>query len=268
MRLLDMAVHGRKASHIRAWSSWVRGFLALLVGVVLIAVPTTAWGSPPTSRAQRAPSTSSQLASAVPAICRPEPPDYPGCSPTQVRPLLRALFAAEYTGHESGYRYYRMGQHHRGVIFAHLPPALNAKLAKLYAEAVARFSKTHTTQVVDAAGIVHTVPATPAYPTWAGFRANATAMCNGDVVTSHFPTQYCWSITKVGQAGAVIRDLLNKTLRMFLSCDGYAVGGWATGSYAAWRLGTGILAGGYYGAVGVEIGCQTTNLWNWATNLW
>jgi hypothetical protein len=33
-------------------------------------------------------------------------------------------------------------------------------------------------------------------------------------------------------------------------------------------MGTGVLAGGYYGAVGVEIGCQTTNLWNWVSHIW
>jgi hypothetical protein len=201
-------------------------------------------------------------------MCRPEPPDYPGCTPAQVRPLLRARFASEYTGHASGYRYHRMGQHHRGVIFAHLRPALNTRLARLYHAAVARYSAAHAAVVVDGDGVEHVVASYPHYRTWAGFKGQTTALCNGKNVSIHFPTQYCWSITKIGQAGAVIRSLLYNTTKILFSCDGFAIGGWASGSFAAWKMGTGVLAGGYYGAASVEIGCQATNLWNWATNLW
>ena len=66
----------------------------------------------------------------------------------------------------------------------------------------------------------------------------------------------------------MIGRLLDSTERIAFSCNGFAIGGFSSGAFAAWKLGTGILSGGYYGAVGVEIGCQTTNLWNWATHLW
>lgn len=211
---------------------------------------------------------SAVIASAQPRMCRPEPPDYPGCNPQQVRPLLRIAFAKEYTGHAYHYRYYMMGQHHRGVIFAHLTPALNAKLARLYHAAVVRYALAHRSVVVGTDGQRHLVMVYPRFRTWAGFRDSTTAFCTGDNVTIRFPSQYCWSITELGEAGREVNSLLNKTKQIVLSCNGFAIGGWATGAYTGWRMGTGALAGGYYGAVGVEIGCQTTHLWNWVSDLW
>ncbi len=257
--------------HLRAARLTVaRAWLALALSFVVVVATTTTTALAAADLNQvtagRPVSRPTNLPRAL--ICRPEPPDYPGCSPAQVRPLLRARFATEYTGHAYGYRYYRMGQHPRGVIFAHLTAALNAKLARLYREAVQRFTAAHTSVIVDGAGVKHVVVEHPRYATWAAFSALTTSFCTGGNVTIHFPTEYCWAITKLGQAGAVINALLNRTTKILLSCDGYAIGGWATGSYAAWRMGTGLLAGGYYGAVGVEIGCQTTNLWNWASHLW
>lgn len=259
-RLSSRAGLGRTV--VRGWLAW----LVVMVGMVV--VPAAAEAMPQEQIA--APTTSSHPvgSGARPLICDPRPTEYPGCTASQVRPLLRSQFAREYTGHAPGYRYHRMGQHARGVIFAHLRPVLNARLAHLYAAAVRRYVAQHTSKVVDADGVTHTVVLYPRYRTWAGFRSHTTALCNGTNITVHFPVQYCWSITKLGQAGEVIRSLLYHTARIALSCNGYAIGGYASGTYAAWRMGTGLLMGGYYGAVGVEIGCQTTNLWNWVTHLW
>ena len=118
------------------------------------AVPAAAEAAAgPGTPGRRPRSTGSRDSGTRPLLCRPEPPDYPGCSPEQVRPLLRARFAAEYTGHAPGYRFHRMGQHRRGVIFAHLTPALNAKLARLYRAAVVRYAAEHTSLVTDAEGV-------------------------------------------------------------------------------------------------------------------
>jgi hypothetical protein len=242
--------------------------LALLAGVVLVATeagPAAAASSPAASSHLRSHSGGLNV---DPRMCRPEPPDYPGCTPRQVRPLLRAAFAGEYTGHAYGYRYYLMGQHRRGVIFAHLTQALNAKLARLYHAAVQRYEQAHRTVVVEPNGDRRVVVAYPRFRTWAAFRNQTTSFCTANNITIHFPTQYCWSITKLGEAGQAINSLLNDTKSIALSCDGYAIGGWATGAFSAWRMGTGVLAGGYYGAAGVEIGCQTTHLWNWVSGLW
>ena len=240
-------------------------WLVVVAGVLAVPAAATAMPEPAVAR----PAGSGRTPTgAEPHICRPEPPEYPGCTPAQVRPLLRARFAAEYTGHARGYRFHRMGQHHRGVIFAHLSSALNAKLTRLYRAAVRRYAAGHTETITDAEGVQHRIVSYPRYRTWAGFRSHTTAMCNGNTLTIHFPTQYCWSITRLGELGRVINRLLSSTIKIVLSCNGFAIGGWASGSFAAWRLGTGVLAGGFYGAVGVEIGCQTTNLWNWASHLW
>jgi hypothetical protein len=235
---------------------------AVMVALGAAVAPPAASGTPfgPVLHRVPAPGTG-----ATPALCRPDPPDYPGCRPAQVRPLLRIRFAREYTGHAAGYRYHRMGQHRRGVIFDHLTPALNRKLGRLYRTAVRRAQRRHAAADGVRRGVAHHGPR---YRTWGGFKANATSFCNGTNITVHFPTQYCWSITKLGQAGHAINRLLDRTTRILFSCNGYAIGGLATGTYAAWKMGTGLLSGGYYGAVGVEIGCQTTNLWNWATHLW
>ncbi len=269
MWLSRMVINGRSRARNGFVPTDAGAWLAVsVICLGVVATPIEAQASPaagPTTTAVV--SRSGPTAPAV-AMCRPEPPDYPGCSPAQVRPLLRLRFAAEYTGHAWGYRYYRMGQHHRGVIFAHLPPAINAKLARLYHAAVVRYAAAHTSVVTTRDGVGRVVVSYPHFRTWGGFRANTTALCNGTLLTKHFPTQYCWALTKLGQAGAVVNGLLNRTRKIVFACNGFAIGGWASGSYAAWRMGTGVLAGGYYGGAAVEIGCQTTNLWNWATNLW
>jgi hypothetical protein len=203
--------------------------LALLVALLaMLAVPAAADASPYRLPVPTAGDHGRHGSQVDPQICNPEPPDYPGCSAMQVRPLLRARFAAEYTGHAWGYRYHRMGQHPRGIIFEHLTAGLNSKLARLYHAAVTRYAAQHTSVVVDPEGGRHLVVAYPQYRTWAGFKARTTAFCNGTNLTIHFPTQYCWSVTKLGQAGAAIRSLLNSTKRIAFSCDGYAIGGWAS----------------------------------------
>ncbi len=262
-----MVVHrtSPRAGLRRIVVGWLAGVVVLLG---LVAVPAAADAVPARQIASPASESRPPDWGVGPLICRPEPPDYPGCTAEQVRPLLRARFASEYTGHAAGYRYHRMGQHRRGLILAHLTPALNLKLARLYHTAVVRYAAHHTRVVRDAQGERQVVVSYPHFRTWAGFKGQTTAFCNGTNLTIHFPTQYCWSVTKLGQAGGVIRRLLDSTARIAFSCNGFAIGGVASGSFAAWKMGTGLLAGGYYGAVGVEIGCQTTNLWNWASHLW
>jgi hypothetical protein len=269
MRRSDVVVaHTRRVSRSAFLAAPTICFtLAVAIGTV-IAVPTASDATPVSPAAGGG--SAAPLAAHLPRplMCRPEPPDYPGCTPRQVRPLLRARFASEYTGHAYGYRYYRMGQHSRGVIFAHLPPALNAKLARLYRAAVERYKDAHRTVVVGDGGVRHVVVSYPRYRTWAGFRASSTAFCTPDNVTLHFPVRYCGAITKLGQAGAAINRLLNTTKRIAFSCDGFAIGGVASGAFRGWVMGTGALEGGYYGGAAVEIGCQTTHLWNWVTDLW
>jgi hypothetical protein len=204
----------------------------------------------------------------APAMCRPEPPDYPGCTPEQVRPLLLALFRTEYTGHAYGYRYYRMGQHPRGVIFAHLLPALNAHLARLYRQAVQRYVQEHTSVRVSPDGVRHVVVSYPRYRTWAEFRDSATSLCIVNDVVRRFPAKYCAALTLIGQLGAVVNRVFRDTVSIFLSCGGNALGGWSSGGFIAWRLGTGFLRGGFYGGVGAEMACQTKNLWDWASQHW
>jgi hypothetical protein len=269
MRHSDVVVAGSRGALRAALMTVAKVCLTLAIsctGVVVAPSAVFAAGRP--TEATSSVATPRNGPASQPSICRPEPPDYPGCTPEQVRPLLQSLFGTEYTGHAYGYRYYRMGQHPRGLIFAHLLPALNAKLARLYRAAVARYEATHTSVTVDGEGVRHEVVSYPRYRTWVGFRDNTTAFCTANNVTIHFPTQYCWSITKLGQAGAAIDALLNKTLRIVFSCDGFAIGGLASGGFTGWRMGTGLLEGGYYGGAAVEIGCQTTHLWNCVTSLW
>jgi hypothetical protein len=279
MRVLGMMVHNGGSARRGGLRFGIRMGLVVATACVGVNLTPVAPLAPSASAATARASATAGRHTANPAsgtspratralICDPRPPEYAGCSAEQVRPLLRDTFANEYRGHASGYRYHRMGQHRRGVIFAHLSRPLNAKLARLYSAAVRRYAQAHKVSRVDQHGVTHVTTEYPRYRTWAGFRAQATSFCNGTNITVHFPTQYCWSITKLGQAGRVIARLLNSTLRIAFACNGYAVGGFASGGFAAWKLGTGVLSGGFYGGVGVEIGCQTTHLWNWVTSLW
>src|SRR6187401_3300858 len=82
---------GLRQMVVRCWLAW----LVAIVGMV--AVPATAEATPDQQIAAAATSPQLHDLGVRPQMCRPEPPDYPGCSPAQVRPLLRAVFKKEYT---------------------------------------------------------------------------------------------------------------------------------------------------------------------------
>lgn len=200
-------------------------------------------------------------------ICHPWPPYYTGCTNEQVRPLLRARFRGEYTGHAANYRYYRMGQHAPGRAVANIKPALNKHIGTLYYRAAQRYAKTHHKTIVGRDGVTRVVPDRVMYPYWAGFKQHTISICTGGKMINEFPPGYCnlWKTKGHDRMG----ELLWGGVKVVLNCDGTVASVIAsTDAIAVMKLGLGKLKGGFAVAAGTEIGCQIGNLVDWAQEKW
>lgn len=187
--------------------------------------------------------------------CRPEPPDYPGCTVKQVRPYQQVKLRAEFSGHASTYRFHRMGQHPHGVVWDHIGPQLARHVRALYHREVRDLAAKGVTGL----------------PTWAQFAGNTSGMCTSNDITRRFPNDYCGAITALQRAAKDTRRLLWKATEFAFGCN-ETVGSfiWAGGATKLVEVRTfrGFLRGGYYGAMTGEIVCQGQTLWGWARDLW
>lgn len=158
------------------------------------------------------------------SVCRPEPPDYPGCSPQQVRPT-RAQYRSEFTAHASHYRYIGMGQH-RVSVLRNLPAKLNEKLQKVYLAAVRVYHRNHV-QLRRSGQLQPDVPVWPKYRTWVGFKTHTTSACSPGLAGT-FPGTYCagwWHLSR----GNTLHILWSVT-KMYIGCTGVGVSAAAYGA--------------------------------------
>lgn len=185
--------------------------------------------------------------------CRPEPPDYPGCTRDQVLPYKRVEWRGMMTGHAAHYRYWRMGQRPRGELLSTISPKLDKHLARLW---WAAYSKAKT-EAAD-----NGEPFRPAFRSWAAFRANMSAGCPSTIVGLAMPWAWC-SAHASGYTDNDWRGALWAASKATIGCNG-AVISWhmMTRPDEAIEMAAGRLRGGYWEPVMQTTACTAAVLFN------
>ena len=201
-------------------------------------------------------------------MCSPYPPDYPGCSPKQLRALHAALFQKEFeaTAYNPHYLRIGMGQHHQPVI--HVATALDRHLEGVYDGAVRAYERNHHGD-------------SPKYTDWQDFKQHTRYICSGPTIEASTPAAYCagWS-----WFGNHVNDLLAEVHKVALGCGGtvatFGLGGLGSGLAAMelFDIGEGAWQAGKFGVSGGLTNCVMDGahalepifhpLWDMAQDWW
>lgn len=189
-----------------------------------------------------------------PFICRPEPPDYPGCTREQVLPFEQAKFTNIMTGHETYYRYWEMGEKPSGHLLDTISPALDDHLAAIWWDAYLRAK-----DQAAASGVAFD----PMFKSWAAFRNAASAGCPSAIIGLAMPWAWC-SASASGYTDADWRGALWDITRAELGCGAGAAISWRMASHPNEELlmAAGKLKNGYWEAVGLQTTCVAVYVFN------
>lgn len=193
-------------------------------------------------------------------ICYDVPPDYPGCTPAQVRPRLNPAFHGRFTGRAGSYRYFLMGQPGHGHTWKYLTAAENRKAIRMYN---ALKNRTAMREGVSPQNALM-------FDFWSGLRSHAVGTCFVGYMQFRYTDAYCSAFMHYG-AGTPDHtlDKAFSTVTHFVSrCNGALIGGVTAGGVISFWTGPGVIEGGLLGGAGGEISCQATNVYSWAMSIW
>lgn len=191
-----------------------------------------------------APAYSSETTRVHPNICNDRAPDYLGCTAAQVRTLSTAETRNEYSN-----RYY--GSRGPGRIWGGLTNAQHDKIVRMYDAAVARIGKAQQGEAVTNNLM---------FQYFSGYAPNTVSACTVWAVLG-MPYRYCNTGTDPNDVHS-LGDFIDRSDHVVFACNGTMLGGVVAGVGTTWWTGAGTVGAGAVGALGGELACQTSNLYD------